>query len=97
MYGLLNIASLFLGLAAWLLPILVILRRKSLPGFSAASYALCCLSLLCQVLYTQHLVTIRDWSAVEDTHGAVVFCSLVLLAIAAMLNLVAFLLTRPKT
>lgn len=87
MHGLLNIASLLLGLGAWALPIAAILRRRR-PR-CAGSFLLCALSLLCQILYTHHLVTIRDWSAIEDTHGAVTFAAVVLVGGSVLLNLLS--------
>jgi len=86
MYGLLNIASLFLGFAAWTLPVLVMIRKKPVPGCGEISFSLCSLSLLYQILYNHHLVTIRDWSAVEDTHGAVVLAAVVLTIVTGLLN-----------
>lgn len=84
MYGLLNTASLLLGLAAWALPIASLIRRKK-PQ-TALSAACCSLSLLCQILYTQHLVSIRDWSAIEDTHGAVLVCVTAILNTPSLLK-----------
>lgn len=87
MHGLLNIASLLLGLGAWALPIAAILRRRS--PLCSGSFLLCALSLLCQILYTNHLVIIRGWSAIEDTHGAVTFAAVVLVGGAVLLNLLS--------
>lgn len=92
MYGLLNTASLLLGLAAWALPIASLIRRKK-PQ-TALSAACCSLSLLCQILYTQHLVSIRDWSAIEDTHGAVTLAAAVLVCVTAILNAPSLLKDR---
>lgn len=92
MYGLLNIASLLLGLAAWALPIVALIGKKK-PR-TALSAACCSLSLLCQILYTQHLVNIRDWAAMEDTHGAVTFAAAVLVCVTAILNALSLLKDR---
>lgn len=86
----LMLGSLLLGLIAWALPILSILRRRNPTPFCAASFLLCSISLLFQIFYTQGLVTIRDWSAMEDTHSAVCFASVVMLCVTAVLQLIAF-------
>lgn len=89
MYGWLNIGSLLLGLAAWVLPIVAISSKKSRPGLSALSFALCSISLTFAIFYNQYLVEIRDWSAIEDTHGAVTFAAAVLMAVTVVLNVIA--------
>ena len=94
MYGLLNIGSLILGLAAWGMPVAALTARRNPAPFCAASCGLCCFSLFFQILYPQHLVAIRDWSAMEDTHGAVVFAALVLLAGTCLLNALALVLSK---
>ncbi len=86
MYGLLNLVSLLTGLAAWALPVVAMVKKTARSIFSEVSFALCALSLLLQIGYTQHLVTICDWSAIEDTHGAVLLAACVLFAGTAMLN-----------
>lgn len=96
MYGLLNIGSLLMGLAAWALPVAAMVSRQRPALLGAASFSLCSLSLLLQICYTQHLVTLRDWSAMEDTHYAVVFAAAVLLSVTAVLNLAAWLSFRRR-
>lgn len=81
----LNLLSLLLGFGAWGFAV------KARTGWS---FSLCSASLLCQICYTQHLVNIRDWSAIEDTHSAVTFASAVLLAGTVILNTVAHYLKR---
>lgn len=86
MYGLLNAASLLLGLGAWGLAAAGIFRRKN---YSGRSFFLCSLSLLLQIFYTQYLVAKPDWAAIEDTHGAVTFTAAVLVAVTMVLNAIA--------
>ena len=95
MYGWLNLASLVLGLAAWLLPVWSIFSKKT-RKVGALSFALCSISLTCQIFYTQHLVTITDWSAIEDTHFAVTFAAAVLLAGTIALIFTAWIAGRRK-
>lgn len=95
MYGWLNIASLILGLAAWLLPLWAVFSKK-VRKVSALSFALCGVSLACQIFYTQHLVAITDWSAIEDTHFAVALAAAVLMIGTIALNIAAGIAGRRK-
>lgn len=95
MYGLLNLASLLLGLGAWALPMIAILRKRNAGLSTGISFGLCSLSLLLQICYTQHLVNIGDWSALQDTHYAVQFAACALLIGTAVLNLIASKGRRP--
>lgn len=95
MYGWLNIASLSLGLLSWLLPILRIFSKKG-RKVGTLSFSLCSISLVCQIFYTQYLVTISDWSAIEDTHFAVTFAAAVLVIGTIALNLAAWIAGRRK-
>lgn len=96
MYGMLNLGSILLGLAAWVLPVAAMVSRQRPALLAAASFSLCSLSLLLQICYTQYLVALRDWSAMEDTHYAVVSAAAVLLSVTAVLNLAAWLSFRRK-
>ena len=85
MYGILNVLSLLLGLFSWILG-LAALRRRS-TKYSAGSMTACAAALFFQILYTQHLVTVRDFAAIEDTHRAVTLAASVLLAGTLILNI----------
>ncbi len=98
-YAWLNLASLFLGLAAWALPLAALLSRragKRLSVLSTLSMGACALSLLAVIAYDVHLVDIGDWSALIDTSPAVFFCAKVLVAGAVLLNLAAVMARRKK-
>lgn len=89
--GWLNIGSLILGLIAWILPIVNLTQHdksgsRNWPVFSTASAASCAVSLYMQILYTDHLVQIEDWSALLDTSRAVTWVSAVLLIVTILLN-----------
>lgn len=86
MYGFLNILSLILGLVAWIAPMAAIVRKKVCGFLMAISFGLCALALLSQIGYTQHLVQMGDWSAIEDTHAAVLLASSVLVVGTVVLN-----------
>lgn len=90
--GWLNLGSLVFGLIAWGLPMLNLARRnktdaKNGVAFSAtASVSACAIALWMQILYTDHLVKIKDWSALMDTSSAVASVSALLLAVTIVLN-----------
>lgn len=62
MYVLLNVGSLVLGLIAWILPLVNIIRRdkdnnKSWPWLSIASLNACTVSLWFQIIYNRSNTT----------------------------------------
>ena len=72
-----NVGSIFLALAAWIFPVAGLfrsLKRKDSGEllWAVASFAVCGVSLCMQLYYQEHLVAIRDWSALSDTahHGS---------------------------
>lgn len=88
-----NLVSLILGLVAWLLPLICLMRGINRLGkyhhmVSTLSMTTCASALFLQMIYTQHLVRIRDWSALMDITDAVVFASAVLIGITVILNIV---------
>jgi hypothetical protein len=91
MINLLNIGSLVLGLIAWSLPFVMLLRYKqnnsdNWIAFSVLSFSACALSLCFQIFYSYHLVKIEDWSALMDTTGPVTLAAAVLLIVTIILN-----------
>lgn len=93
MFTLLNPASFVLGLIAWLLPVVNILRYKKLYNknwytFSIASMGACAISLYFQILYYYHLIDIKDWSAMMDTIGALVLAASALIGVTVTLNII---------
>jgi len=65
-----NVASLALGLTAWLLPLLALTWLRRSGGallLMAGSLASCALSLCLVVFCLGYLVDCGDWSALEDT------------------------------
>lgn len=92
-YGMLNLGSLLLGLLAWVLPVINLVRRdktknKSWVALSVASISACAISLYLQILYQNHLVKIEDWSALMDTSNAVALVSAILLSVTVILNII---------
>lgn len=97
----LNIASLILGLIAWALPVINLVQynkasKRKWVIFSSTSISVCGISLYMQILYTDYLVKIKDWSALTDTSSGVVSNTGLLLVVTIMLNLVTLLLRYRK-
>lgn len=91
----LNLASLYAGLLALGLGFAAISKRGK-PVLVFSSFSACVGALLCQLLEIWRRVAIRDFSAIEDTIGAVIFASGILLALTLFLNLVALIRGRNK-
>ena len=94
----LNLGSLILGVAAWIIPITAISMRKKrqLNQFSIYSFSFCAAALMLQLLEVQHLVKIGDLSAIMDTIRATCIAAVVLVIVTIALNLiVARLCFRP--
>lgn len=102
MIGLFNLGSFVLGLIAWILPVVNIIRYKkdshrNWVTLSIMSISACAISLYFQIFYAYHLVKIADWSALMDTMGAVTFVSTVLLIVTIILNAITLIVYRDKT
>lgn len=90
----LNISSLVLGIAAWILPGIGsgwFRRHRSTGLLHMLSFSTCALALVLQLFYNLHLVRIEDWSAIMDTTGAVALAGTVLLVGTIASNLVLLL------
>lgn len=101
MITLLNLASLLLGLIAWILPIINIVNHKKLnnknwANLSVISMGACATSIYFQILYNNHLVNINDWTAIMDIIGSSVFLSSALLVVTIILNIINLLVYRDK-
>lgn len=91
MVSFLMLGSLMLGLIAWILPVISIMKikkgnNKSCGIFSFFSTSLCAISLYFQIYYANYLVEIWDTSALMDTIGASSFLSAVMLVVTIILN-----------
>ena len=87
----LNLGSLVLGLIAWILPLVNLMRlnkagRRGSVVLSAISFSACAVSLCMQIFYTNHLVKIEDWSALADTSSAAASAATLLLTVTIILN-----------
>lgn len=91
-YAWLNVASLALGLLAWVLPGAALCRRRGTVPCALLSLSACALSLCLVVFYLGHLSDAGDWSALMDTAHAFRLAAAVLLAVTLGLNALALAL-----
>lgn len=96
------IGSLILGLIAWILPIINLMKIKKSNNrnwfaFSVLSICACSISLFFQILYNNYLVNIEDWAALMDTIGPSTLLSAVLLIVTIILNIVTLIIYRHRT
>ncbi|KKO53455.1 hypothetical protein [Paenibacillus sp. DMB20] len=101
MISLLNLGSLVLGLIAWILPVVNLVRyekheHRSWGILSIMSISACAISLCLQIFYNYHLVKIEDWAALLDTTGAVAFVAAVLLIVTIILNAITLIIYRDR-
>jgi cytochrome c oxidase subunit 4 len=94
MSGFLNLGSLLLGLTAWIVPILAIKHSgkhavNNCFNFIIVSFSACVASLCLQLFEINHRVQIKDWSALMDTIGTLVWVALILAVITLILNIIA--------
>jgi cytochrome c oxidase subunit 4 len=97
--GLLNLGSLLLGLIAWIIPVVNLVKnnnteQKNRTIFSLSSMSACAISLCLQIFYQNHLVKIEDWSALMDTSNAVALVSSILLVGTIALNAITLFVYR---
>lgn len=102
MIGLLNLASLVLGLIAWILPVVNLIQYKKFyqrnwAVLSILSFSACAISLCLQIFYNNHLVVIEDWSALMDITGTMSFVAAVLLIVTLILNVITFFVYQVRT
>ena len=101
MIVLLNLGSLVLGLIAWILPVVNLMRyekqnQKNWVPLTIMSISACAISLCFQIFYNYHLVKIEDLSALMDTTGAVAFVAAVLLIVTILLNVITLIVYRDR-
>ena len=88
----LNVGSLLLGLLAWTLPLVNLVRyRENVAALAILSMGACAISLSFQIFYHYHLVKIGDWSAIMDITGTMAFASAMLITGTILLNAVTLI------
>ncbi len=91
-----NIGSIVFGFIAWGLAFGAIKSKKkqNVHVLSGFSFSLCVISLCFQFLEIGDRVNIRDFAAIEDTIGAVIFAAVTLSVVTITLNVVAIVKNR---
>lgn len=97
----LNLGSLVLGLFAWVLPVVNLIRyrkpdQRNWVALSLMSISAVAISLCFQIFNINHLVKIADWSALMDTMGALALVSAVLLIVTILLNTITLMVYRDQ-
>lgn len=94
----LNIASLILGVCAWLFGGMAISTNKGSTSHrnTFISFSLCAISLVLQLFEINRRVIFSDYSAIEDTIRAILIASVGLIFITIVLNVVALLKIKHK-
>ncbi|MGX7394672.1 hypothetical protein [Carnobacterium mobile] len=102
MVSFLTFGSLGLGLIAWILAIVNLIRyknnrRQHWATFSILSVAACAVALYFPLVYSSHLVNIGDLSALMDTIATITSAAAILLIVTLILNGLALILYRNHT
>ena len=84
----LNLASLLLGLAGWVLALGAIAKKGSY-AHSIGSLTLCGAALVVQFFEIRRRGEMGDWSALMDTVPALAMVAALLLAVTLVLNIIA--------
>lgn len=100
-YTWLNVGSLVLGLVAWILPVVSLMRyekrgHRNWISLSILSMIACTISLWFQIVYNHHLVEIEDWSALMDTTGSLIKVSAVLIIVTILFNIINLSLYKER-
>jgi len=100
--GLLNLGSLILGLIAWIVPVISLMRikkenNKNDLALSVISLSSCAISLTLQISSISQMVKIQDSTAILDTIDSTVFVSMILVAVTIILNIVHLFMYRRGT
>ena len=87
----LNIISLVLGIGAWGVAVVAILKPTVSHKSTILSFSLCALSLVAQLFEISRRVNLGDYAAIEDTIRAVIIASIVLVIVTIILNIIALI------
>jgi len=91
-----NLASIFLGLGAWITGYWFLTRLHCSPFVPLASFACCSMSVLFQLFELCRRADLGDASAIFDTIGAIRLCALVLISVTLLLHLFAIMRRRKR-
>ena len=91
----LMLASLALGILAWLIPILILVKRKShskkMGLYSFISMSFCSIAIYLHIVLASYYIDINDLSAIMDTIFASYFLSGALLIGTILLNTIVMI------
>ena len=90
----LNVASLVLGICAWVVVVIEIAKCAYSPKSTIISFTLCASSLIVELFEISRRVNIGDYAAIEDTIRAVIIASIVLVVLTIILNIVALVKSK---
>ena len=92
-----NILSILLGLAAWAVPVWILLGRTLPGGGKVLISGFCCsAALLCQLLELARRVRLGDYAAIADTIRTVCIAAAVLCTVTFVLDLAALRCKRER-
>lgn len=92
-----NILSILLGLAAWAMPVWILLGRTLPGGGKVLISGFCCsAALLCRLLEIARRVQLGDYAAIADTIRAVCIAAAVLCVMTFVLNFAALRCKRER-
>ena len=90
----LNIISLVLGISAWGVAVVAILKPTVSHKNTILSFSLCAFSLVFQMFEISRRVNLGDYAAIEDTIRAVIIASVILCVMTIILNVIAFVKSK---
>lgn len=90
MLGLFNVMGMFFGGVAILLPIFALVTKSKNILFSFVSLSLGVLSLYCIICEYNHLINVRDITALLDLSGFYTQLAFYILIVTLVLNLLVF-------
>lgn len=100
MIGWLNLGSLVLGLIAWILPAINIMRyekrSKNWITLSIVSLSACSISLFLQICSFYERVKAEDWGALMDTMSVIASVPAILLIGTIILNAITLYMYRNR-
>lgn len=102
MMDLISVWSLLLGLIAWILPVMNLMRHKKQDNrnwiaLSVMSLSACAISLCLQLINNNYLVQIGDLSALMDTIGTLAVVASILVIVTIILNAITLFVYRGRT
>ncbi|WP_066229067.1 hypothetical protein [Metabacillus fastidiosus] len=100
MIGWLNLGSLVLGLIAWILPVINIIRNekrsRNWVTLAVVSLSACSISLFFQICSFYERVKAEDWGALMDTISVIASIPAILLIGTIILNAITLFMYRNR-